>query len=128
MAAILQDVGGQFLVGGIVFDQQDAQLRRGAGGTIGRLSSAGSSFASGRRTVKWNVLPRPTSLSTQIRPPIMLHQALADGKPQAGAAEPPGHRGIGLGEGLEEPLQVRGRDADARVADGELQRSRWDGD
>ena len=41
-------------------------------------------------------------------PAHQLHQTLPDGEPQAGAAETPRHGSVGLGEGLEEMLQVGG--------------------
>ena len=75
--------------------------------------------ASGSRSVKWNVLPRPGSLSTQIRPPISSHQPLADRQAQAGAAVAAGGRRVGLAERLEQPVELGRRDADAGVADRE---------
>ena len=71
--------------------------------------------------VKWKVLPRPSSLSTQIRPPISCNQALRDGKTEAGAAVTAGGRAVGLGELLEDQRLLRGRDADAGVADLKVQ-------
>ena len=54
-------------------------------------------------------------------PTHQLDQPRGDGQPQPRAAEPPGGRGVGLGERLEDqPLLLR-RDADARVPDGEVQ-------
>ena len=64
---------------------------------------------------KWNVLPRPTWLSTQIRPPIRSHQPRRDGQPQAGPAVAAGNRAVGLLEGLEDGGLLLGRDADPRV-------------
>ena len=52
--------------------------------------------------VKWNVLPWPGSLSTQIRPPISSHQARRDRRAQPGAAEPARRRAVGLRERLED--------------------------
>ena len=50
-----------------------------------------------------------------------LHQLPADGQTQPGAAVPPGGRGVGLGEGLEQPVLVGLGDADAGVGDLEAQ-------
>lgn len=44
--------------------------------------------------------------------------------PEAGPAEEPGRRGVGLGERLEEAVQLVGGDADAGVRDGEAQAGR----
>ena len=46
----------------------------------------------------------------------MLDQLAADGQPQAGAAEAPGGRAVGLREGLEQARQRVGADADAGIA------------
>ena len=53
-----------------------------------------------------------------------LDELLGDRRAEAGAAEPPGLGLVGLGEALEDPPLVLGRDADAGVADRELQRHR----
>ena len=53
------------------------------GQVAGRPRQAGRS----KRAVKWNVLPSPGSLSTQMRPPISSTSSRGDGQPQAGAAE-----------------------------------------
>ncbi len=45
----------------------------------------------------------------------------ADGEAEAGPAVAPGHGGVRLRERLEEPPDVRGTDADARVTDGAAQ-------
>ena len=50
------------------------------------------------RAVKWNVLPRPTSLSTQIRPPISSNEPRRDRQPEARPAVLAGGRAVGLGE------------------------------
>ena len=49
------------------------------------------------------------------------HQPAGNGQPQAGALEAPGGGSLDLGEGLENPLPVLGRNADAGVADFEAQ-------
>ena len=73
--------------------------------------------------VKWNVLPRPTSLSTHMRPPISSTSRERDGEAKPGAAVPPRRRAVGLGEGVEDLLLLLGRDADAGVDDAEVQRA-----
>ncbi len=50
--------------------------------------------------------------------PHQLEQAFADHQPQPGAAEATGGGGFGLGEALEDALQLVGADADAAVGDG----------
>ena len=57
-----------------------------------------------RPAVKWNVLPRPTSLSTQSCPPISSTSRCAIARPEAGAAVPARRRAVGLREGLEDLL------------------------
>ena len=54
-------------------------------------------------------------------PAHQLDQLGRDRQAQPGAAVLPGGRGVGLGERLEERLLLLGRDADAGVADGEVQ-------
>ena len=75
-----------------------------------RLAPAGLPAA-----VKWNVLPRPTSLSTHNRPFIMLDQPPGNGKSQAGAAVFARGRGVGLFEGVEDQGQLVVGNADAGV-------------
>ena len=67
------------------------------------------------------MLPRPGSLSTLIVPAHQGHQPGGDGQAQAGAAVLPRGRGVRLLEGLEDPLLLVGRDADAGVAHREAQ-------
>ena len=55
-------------VRGVVVDDQHAQAVQARRFGRDQLRSSGS--ASSKRTVKWKRLPRPTSLSTHIRPPI----------------------------------------------------------
>ena len=71
--------------------------------------------------VKWNVLPAPGSLSTQIRPPIICTSVDGDRQPEPGAAEPPRRRAVGLAERLEDGRVLFRRDADAGVGDHEVQ-------
>ena len=46
-----------------------------------------------------------------------LDELPGDRQPEPGAAVPPRGGGVGLGEGVEEPLACRRRDADAGVGD-----------
>ena len=50
-----------------------------------------------------------------------LHEALRNRETEAGPAIPPGRRAVGLGEVFENQRLLRGRDADARVADLKVQ-------
>jgi hypothetical protein len=69
--------------------------------------------------VNQKVLPTPGVLSTPISPPIICASCLVMARPEAGATVLAGGRGIGLFEGLEQPLPCFWCDADARVRDGE---------
>ena len=53
------------------------------GATVPIVTAASLHFI---RTVKWNRVPRPTSLSSQILPPIMRNQPRGDGQAEASAA------------------------------------------
>ena len=71
--------------------------------------------------MKWKRLPRPTSLSTQMRPSISPTSRAAMARPRPGAAVAAGGGAVGLLEHLEDRgAFVRGN-ADARVADREVQ-------
>ena len=48
----------------------------------GASGSVGLAVGQAKRTVKWNRLPRPTSLSTQIRPPIRSTSREAMARPR----------------------------------------------
>ncbi len=69
-------------------------------------------------------LPIPSVLSQHEGAAHQLHQVLADGQAQPGAAEAPRNGGVGLSEGLPQGTQVRGRDADPGVGDLKVQRHR----
>ena len=77
--------------------------------------------AAWNRAVKWNVLPCPNSLSTQIRPPIKWTRLEAMASPSPVPPILPRRGSIGLGEGREDPRLVVRRDADSRIRHGELQ-------
>lgn len=49
------------------------------------------------------------------------HELRADGQPETRATVQPGARAVRLGEGLEDPRLLLGRDPDAGIADGEAQ-------
>ena len=122
MAPILQDVGRQLLIGGVVFHQQDAQLGAGRRGDSDRGLEVGREFL--RQGQADGEVERASLAHFAFDPDAPahhLHEALADGKPEARASETPRHGSIGLGEGLEETLQAGRRDADAGVSHGKLQ-------
>ena len=75
--------------------------------------------ANGIRQV--NVEPSPTVLSTEMLPCILSTSSRQMARPRPDAAVLAGHGGIGLGEGLEDPLLVLFLDAFSRVADADLQ-------
>ena len=54
-------------------------------------------------------------------PAHQLHEPLADGQAQSGAAKTAADARVGLGEGGKQPLQRRGRDTDAGIPDLEAQ-------
>ena len=64
--------------------------------------------------------PPRLALDGQV-PAHQPREAPADGEAEPGAAVAARGRAVGLGEGLEEPRLLLGRDADAGVADGEAQ-------
>ena len=92
---------------------------RAATGAAGR--AGGISEESRKRAVKWKVLPTPSSLSTHTRPSIKSTSAEEMANPEAGAAELTRGRAIGLFEGLEDDFLLVGRNADARIANGEME-------
>ena len=122
MASILQNVGGQLLVCGVVFHQQNAQLGAGRRGHSDRGFDVGREFL---RQWQADSEVERASLShftfDPDAPAHHLHEALADGESEARASKTPRHGSIGLGEGLEETIQAGRRDADSRVSHGKLQ-------
>ena len=77
--------------------------------------------ASPTAAVKWKQLPSP---GLALDPDAAAHhtgQPRGDRQAQPRAAEPARHGAIGLGEGLEDGRLLFRRDADAGVADGEVQ-------
>ena len=67
------------------------------------------------------VLPWPGVLLTVMSPPSSGSQAFADGQSEAGAAESPAGRRIGLHEGAEDRSDLVGRHADAGIDHVDLQ-------
>ena len=98
---------------GVVVDDRAPAGRPAAA----RRRAVGAASAISNGAVKWNVLPTPGSLSSQIRPPIMLHERRRDRQPEPRAAEPARRRAVGLAERLEDRRVLVRRDADAGVAD-----------
>ena len=64
-------------------------------------------------------LPAPGRLSQRQRAAVGDHDRARDGEAEAGAAGLARARGVQSHEGLEDPLGVGGRDADAGVLHGE---------
>ena len=71
--------------------------------------------------VKWNVLPRAELALDPDAAAHQLDERRRDRQAQAGAAEPARRRAVGLAEGLEDRGVLVRRDADAGVADREVQ-------
>ena len=67
-----------------------------------------------RATVKWNVLPAPGVLSTQMRPPISSTRFDEIVKPETGAAVPARNRSVGLAERLENERLLVARECRCR--------------
>ena len=84
---------------------------------MGGGSAVASLNAAGMRIV--NVEPSPGVLSTETSPPIIWQIFRVIARPRPGPAVLPRGRGIGLGEGLEQPADLLGRHADAAVLDAE---------
>ena len=91
--------------------------------TPSRRSAVGVMSVAPASIVKWNVLPSPGTpvLSTHDRAAHQLGEPPADREAEPGAAVPAGRRGVGLAERLEQPVDAVRRDADAGVADGEVE-------
>ena len=62
-----------------------------------------------------NVLPSAQFAGHRQFAPQGRGEAAADGQPQPGPAETPGHRAVGLHEGVEDLAQPLGRNPDAGV-------------
>ena len=109
----------QSSVRGVVVDDEGGQVSQIDG--VGRRCDDGEPGRHAKFAVKWKVLPLPASLSTQMRPPIRLHELRGDGQAQPGAAILPRRGAVGLRERLEDTFLTVQRDADAGVRDGEVQ-------
>ena len=72
--------------------------------------------------VKWKVLPRPSVLSTQMRPAHHFHQPLRNRQAETRAAVAARGGTIGLGEGVKDVGLLFRRDADPRVAHRDVDR------
>ena len=72
--------------------------------------------------VKWKVLPAPGCALDPDPPRHHLDERRRDRQPQPGAAEPPRRRAVRLAERLEDRGVLLRRNADAGVADQEVQR------
>ena len=73
------------------------------------------------------VVPRPTpSLWAAIVAAVLLDQVAGDGQAKAEAAVIPGRAAVGLPEAIEDVGQEVGRDADAGIANLDLERAATD--
>ena len=98
-----------------------------AGGSAAGVSgSEGSSVANGKPDGE---VEGASASHLALDPNTPVHQATRFGRSstQPGAAKGAPGRGVGLGEGLEDVIQVGWRNADSRVADGEFQSRRDSG-
>ena len=101
----------------VVVDDQHAAGRRAAASR----SPASAASATSNAAVKWNVLPAPGSLSTQMRPPISCTSVAEIASPRP---VPPNRRVVEPSAWLNASKIVAcllRRDADAGVADREVQ-------
>src|SRR6266705_2297592 len=87
----------------------------------GDAGEAARARARPKAAVKWNVLPAPSVLSTQIRPPISSTSCLEMVSPRPVS---PGHRPVGLGKRIENGFSFVRGDPDAGVPDREVQSDR----
>ena len=119
MAVALQHRDRDRGVDGVVLGQQDVQAR--ARRRVGRRASSNRPphprwpVTSASVRSNQNVLPTPGSLVTPTLPAHQLDQLARDGEPEAGAAEAPRHRSVGLLEGAEQAVQRGLLDADPGV-------------
>ena len=112
-------------VRGVVVDDEDGQVSQ-----IDRVGNGrdrrGGRPPTAKRAVKWKVLPLPASLSTQRRPPINCTSLDEMVRPSPVPPYVARRRAVRLREGLEDALLTVQRDADAGVADREVQHDvRW---
>ena len=131
VAASGQDVFGELLVGRSILGQ--AIPRRRCLGAGDRPRAAVSAFCAAvpcwifKHTVKWNVLPWPGSLSTQIRPVHQFHKLARDGQSQPGASIIAGGGASACVNGNEDSFLILGRDADSGIGNQELESARFSG-
>ena len=106
-------------VGGVVVDDQRPPAGRGRPGAGPRDRDRPTPVPRASRTARWNVAPSPgtPALSARERAVHRLGEAPADGEAEAGAAVPARDRRVRLAERLEQPAHLVGGDADAGVAD-----------
>ena len=84
------------------------------------LDRAGPTVVVGGQRQRHREPERAARAGLAVDPDRAAHrgdQLAGDGEPEAGAAELAGGRGVGLGEGVEQPLTVLVVDADAGVGD-----------
>ena len=107
-------------VGGVVVDDEHAQVRRALSA---RATPPRSAAAAARtRAMKWNVAALARLALDPDPSAHQLDQLRGDRQAQAGAAEAPRGRRVGLRERAEDLPLLVARDADAGVGDREAQR------
>ena len=116
-AGVLEHAHGDHLVDVVVLDHEDPPLRApGRTGLPDRLGRA--QHVAGRSREARREAERAAAAGLAVDGDPTAHgadQLAGDGETEAGAAVPPGGRGVGLGEGVEEPLLGLARDARAGV-------------
>ncbi|OEZ52482.1 hypothetical protein DUGA6_61160 [Duganella sp. HH105] len=119
VAALVHQQGQQLQVLRHVVGRQHPQRRQRIGGALGALAAVVAGRLQRQRQVEGGahaLYAFGPQLAAHQR-----HQLAADGGAQAGAAEAPRHRRVGLREGIEDRLQPLRRDADAGVLHGDPQ-------
>jgi hypothetical protein len=102
-----------------VVGRQHAQRRQGGGGAHARLLRRKARHHQRQHHVEGRAFS-DDALGPDL-PAHQFDQLLADRGPEAGAAETARHRGVGLGERVEDRLQALRGDADAGVLHGKVQ-------
>ena len=122
MAQTLQVEHQQLQVLCHIVSRQNPQRRQARG--LAALTRALDTLAGRQRQFDDEAAAHAQLALDTNAPAHQLHQLARDGGAQAGAAETPAHRGIGLGEGIEDAFEAIGGDADAGVVHDQAQRAR----
>ena len=116
-AGVLEHADGDHLVDVVVLDDEDPLLRA-PGRTRLPDRADRAQHVAGRGREARGEAERAAAAGLALDGDPAAHgadQLAGDGQAEAGAAVPPGGRGVGLGEGVEEPLLGLARDARAGV-------------